>query len=59
MMSVGETMAARLRWEKTSPGWQPRMVVSGMRESEQPSQRMEGVSPIDWEVKKVGFWWDL
>jgi hypothetical protein len=29
---------ATLRCTKTSPGWRPRIVVSGTRESEQPSQ---------------------
>jgi len=38
LMSVGEMMLAKLRWTKTSPGCRPRMVVSGMRESEQPIQ---------------------
>jgi hypothetical protein len=41
-MSVGETTFAMLRWTKTSPGWRPRRVVSGTRESEQPIQRIDG-----------------
>jgi hypothetical protein len=40
-MSVGETTLAMLRWTKTSPGWRPRRVVSGTRESEQPIQTVE------------------
>jgi len=37
-MSVGEMILAMLRCTKTSPGWSPKRVVSGTRESEQPSQ---------------------
>jgi len=36
-MSVAEMMLAMLRCTNTSPGWRPRIVVSGQRESEQPS----------------------
>jgi hypothetical protein len=39
-----------LQWTKTSPGWRPRTVVSGMRESEQPSHRIVG----DWPLARVG-----
>jgi hypothetical protein len=49
-------MLAMLRWTKTSPGWRPRSVVSGTRESEQPSQRIEGDCPVASLGKKSGFW---
>ena len=45
-------MLAMLRWVKTSPGWQPRMVVSGTRESEQPIHRIFGSWPLALLVKK-------
>ena len=45
-----ETMLAIFRWTKTSPGRQPRIVVSGTRESEQPIQRMAG----DWPLERGG-----
>ena len=41
--SVGDRMLAMLRCVKTSPGCRPRRVVSGTRESEQPSQTESGV----------------
>lgn len=41
-MSVGFIMFAMLRCVKTSPGLQFRIVVSGTRESAQPSQRIGG-----------------
>jgi hypothetical protein len=59
LISVGLTMLAMLRWTKTSPGCRPRTVVSGMRESEQPSQRIVGVCPVASVGKKEGFWCDL
>ena len=43
-------MLAMLRWTKTEPGGWFRMVDSGTRESEQPSQRMVG----DWPLERVG-----
>lgn len=49
-MSEGERMLAMLRCTNTSPGFRPRMVVSGIRESAQPIQRIRG----DWEVLRVG-----
>jgi len=58
-MSVGETMFAMFLCTKTSPGWSPRRVVSGTRESEHPSQRMDGDCPVASLGKKLGFWWDL
>ena len=48
--SVGGRTLAMLRWTKTSPGWRPSTVVSGTRESEQPSQRILGC----WPVARVG-----
>lgn len=43
-------MLAMLRCTKTSPGRRPRTVVSGMRESEQPIQRIWGF----WPEARVG-----
>jgi len=45
-------MLAMLRCVKTSPGWQPRMVVSGTRESAQPIQRTFGAWPFALLAKK-------
>lgn len=43
-----------LRWTKTSPGWRSKRVVSGTRESEQPSQRICGDWPAEREGKRPG-----
>ncbi len=43
-------MLAMLRVTNTSPGFKPRMVVSGQRESEQPIQRRPG----DWPWASLG-----
>jgi len=56
---VGDTMLAMLRCTNTSPGCRPRIVVSGQRESEQPSQRIWGDCPLASLGKKFGFWWAL
>src|SRR3569833_3744888 len=47
LMSVGEMMLAMLRCTNTSPGCRPRIVVSGHRESEQPSHTvvLQGLRP--------------
>lgn len=42
-----------LRWVKTSPGLRPRIVVSGTRESEQPSHRTAGLWPLERLGKKL------
>jgi hypothetical protein len=53
-MSPSCRILAMLRWTKTSPGWRPRIVVSGQRESEQPIQRIWGDWPEAREGRSVG-----
>ena len=48
-------MLAMLRCVNTSPGWQPRIVVSGIRESAHPIQRILGDWPLADSAKKEGF----
>ena len=52
-------MLAMLRWTKMSPGPRPVSVVSGTRESEQPSQRMDGCWEVEREGKRSGLWWQV
>ena len=47
-------MLAMFLCVKTSPGFRPRRVVSGMRESEQPSHRISGACPLAEVGKKSG-----
>ena len=56
-MSEACRILAMLRWTNTSPGCRPRRVVSGTRESEQPSHRMAGDCPLARVGKRSG--WDL
>lgn len=44
-----------LRWTKTSPGFKPRMVVSGHRASEQPIHRISGCWPFARLGNRPGF----
>ena len=47
---MGGRTLAMLRWTNTWPGSRSRRVVSGARESEQPSQRMVGC----WDLASAG-----
>ena len=43
---------------KTCPGWVPRKVVSGQRESEQPRKRSGGDCPFEQEERMSGWEWE-
>ena len=53
---AGKTLAM-LRCTKTWPGSRSKRVVSGARESEQPSQRILGDWPLARAGNRSGLWW--
>lgn len=55
--SSGTMMFAMLRWTKRSPGFRSQIVVSGILESAQPSQRVSGVWPRACFWRRVGLVW--